>query len=163
MQLGAIPPTEMVFTASLAIDDKVEKLDKSAPLPPENYLEPDYKGKPFRIYTVQIKADAHKLRLAQSADGTRQGNVEFVTLVYDQFGHRVNSLLSTAQLNLNEDSYRKLLAEGLIARQQIAVPVKGNYFLRVGVHDVASDRIGALEIPVDQVHADVAGQGSPSR
>jgi hypothetical protein len=37
--------------------------------------------------------------------------------------------------------------------------VKGNYFLRVGVHDVASDRIGALEIPVDEVHAGVAGQG----
>jgi hypothetical protein len=162
MQRGAIPPTEMIFTASLAIDDKVEKLDKNAPLPADNYLEADYKGKPFRVYTVQIKADAHKLRLAQISDGTRQGNVEFVSLVYDQFGHRVNSLLSTAQLNLSEDSYRKLLTGGLIVRQQIAVPVKGNYFLRVGVHDVASDRIGALEIPVDQVRADLPSQGSPS-
>jgi hypothetical protein len=44
-------------------------------------------------------------------------------------------------------------------RQEIAVPVKGNYFLRVGVHDLESDRIGALEIPVDQVRAGVSGQG----
>jgi hypothetical protein len=29
----------------------------------------------------------------------------------------------------------------------------------VGVHDVASDHIGAVEIPVDEVHAGVAGQG----
>ena len=52
-----------------------------------------------------------------------------------------------------------MLATGLPARQEIAVPVKGNYFLRVGVHDVASDHIGALEIPVDEVHPGVFGQG----
>jgi hypothetical protein len=62
-------------------------------------------------------------------------------------------------LNVNEAHYRKLLQEGLAARLEIAVPVKGNYFLRVGVHDVASDHIGALEIPVDEVRAGVAGQG----
>jgi hypothetical protein len=52
-----------------------------------------------------------------------------------------------------------MLLSGLHAEQQIAVPVKGNYFLRVGVHDVPSDHIGALEIPVDEVHPGVAGQG----
>jgi VWFA-related protein len=159
MELGAIPPTELIFTASLSMSDTVEKLDKKAPLPADNYLEAEYKGKPFRTYTVEIHADAHKLRLAQTEDGRRKGNVEFVTLVYDQTGRRVNSLLTTAELDVSEEHYRELLASGLTAKQEIAVPVKGNYFLRVGVHDVASDRIGALEIPVDEVHAGVAGQG----
>ena len=31
-------------------------------------------------------------------------------------------------------------------------------FLRVGVHDVPTDQIGGLEIPVDEVHPGVAGQ-----
>jgi len=159
MQLGAIPPTEVVFTASLSIDDKVQKLDRKAPLPQDNYLEADYKGKPFRTFNVQINADAHALRLTRTADGIHHGSVEFVTLVYDQTGTRVNSLISTTVMNLTDARYRQMLATGLPARQQIAVPVKGNYFLRVGVHDVASDHIGALEIPVDEVHPGVFGQG----
>jgi VWFA-related protein len=156
MQLGAIPPTEVIFTASLAIDDKVQKLDRNAPLPANNYLEANYKGKPFRTYTVLIHADASAFRMNRDADGRRHGTVEFVTLVFDQQGNRVNSMLSTAVLNMTEDRYRQLLAHGLPVQEQIAVPIRGNYFLRVGVHDVPSDHIGALEIPVDEVHPDVA-------
>jgi VWFA-related protein len=159
MQLGAIPPTEVVFTASLSVDDKVVKLKDKTPLLEDNHLEAEYKGKSFRIYTVQIQADAGAFRLTRATNGMRHGSVEFVTLVYDQTGDRVNSLLSTAVLNLNEAHYRKLLQDGLTARQEIAVPVKGNYFLRVGVHDVASDHIGTLEIPVDEVRAGVSGRG----
>ena len=117
------------------------------------------RGKPFRTYVVQIQADAHALRLTRTADGMRHGTVEFVTVVYDQSGKRVNSLISTAVMNLSDAHYRKMLQDGVPVRQEVAVPVKGNYFLRVGVHDVASDHIGAIEIPVDEVRAGVSGQG----
>jgi VWFA-related protein len=160
MQLGAIPPTEAIFTASVSINEKVEKLDKKAPLPQDNYLETDYKGKPFRTYTVQIHVDARALLLMRMSDGRRHGRVDFVSLVFDQNGNRVNSLLTTAVLNLSEETYRKLLVSGLPAQQVVAIPVKGNYFLRVGVHDVASDHIGALEIPVDQIRPGVPGKAS---
>ena len=162
MQLGAIPPTEVIFTANLAMDNKVEKLDKNAPLPADNYLEANFKGKPFRTYTVKIHADARAFRMNRESDGRHHGTVEFVTLVFDQMGNRVNSMLSTAVLNLSEDRYQQLLLHGLQAQEQIAVPVKGNYFLRVGVHDVPSDHIGALEIPVDEVHPGVAELSLPN-
>jgi VWFA-related protein len=158
MQLGAIAPTEVIFTASLAMGDQVVKLDPGTPLPADNYLGANYRDKPFRTCTVQFQADARALRLSRTADGARHGTVEFVTVVYDQTGNPVNSQLTTAVLNLSEAHYRKMLADGLASRQEIAVPVKGNFFLRVGVHDVASDRIGALEIPVDQVRPCVSGQ-----
>lgn len=160
MQLGAIAPTGIVFTANLAMGNNVEKLDKSLPLPPDNHLEPDFKEMPFRTYTVKFHADARALKLNREADGLRHGSVEFVTVVYDQLGNRVNSLITTAVFNLSEDNYRQLLTIGLPAEHQIAIPVKGNYFLRVGVHDVPSDRVGALEIPVDEVHVNVAAQTS---
>src|ERR1019366_6428836 len=121
MQLGAITPAEIVFTASLAMGSNVEKLDRDAPPPANNHLEADFKGKPFRTYTVNIHADARALKLNREADGLRHGSVEFVTVVYDQVGNRVNSLITTAELNLNDDSYRKLLTIGLPAEQQIAV------------------------------------------
>lgn len=152
MELGAIPPTEMIVTAKLAIGDKVEKLEKDAVPPSGNFLTADYRTKPFRTYTVQIRADARGLLLTKTADGVRHGKVQFVTVVFDQEGHKVNSLMSSASVDVTPASYRQLLAGGMVVRQEIAVPVKGNFFLRIGVHDLGSDHIGALEIPVDAVH-----------
>jgi VWFA-related protein len=153
MQLGAIPPTEVILTASLSIGDKVQKLEHDAPQPAGNFLVAEYRSKPFRTYTVQIRADARGLRLTKTADGVHHGKVEFVTVVFDQEGHQVNALASSAELNFSDANYRKVLAGGLPIRQEIAVPVKGNFFLRIGVHDFGSDHIGAVEIPVDAVHA----------
>ena len=40
MQLGAIPPTEIIFAVQLAVDD--QKVDKNALLPANNYLEANF-------------------------------------------------------------------------------------------------------------------------
>ena len=31
--------------------------------------------------------------------------------------------------------------------QVISVPVNGNYYIRTGVHDLTTDKVGAVEIP----------------
>ena len=159
MLLGAIPPTEIVFTASLAPGSQVEKLKKNQPLPQGNFLHADWQYKPFRTDTILFQADVHRIRWTLTDDGVRHAMVDFVTVVYDQDGAPVNSLASTAQLDVDEATWHNLLHNGLPVRQQIAVPVKGNYFLRLGVHDEASDHIGALEIPVDQIRLGIAGKG----
>ena len=160
MALGAVPPTELAFVASVTAEDKVEKLDKKAPLPQGNFLRAPYQGKPFRTYTIVVKADAHRFKLTKTEDGIRHGTVEFVAVLYDPTGETVNSLLSTASFDMREATYRAMLQKGAIVTEKIAVPVKGNYFLRLGVHDVGGDQVGALEIPVDQVQMGVAGPGS---
>ena len=157
MALGAVPPTEILFAVSLDPGAQPEKIEKNAPLPQDNYLRPPWQNKPFRNYAIVINADAHKLKLTQSSDGIHHGTVQFVTVVYDQQGEMVNSLEKTVSLDLEPATYSKLLQAGLPLREEIAVPVKGNYFLRLGVHDVPGDQIGALEIPVDQIHLGVAG------
>ena len=159
MALGAVAPTELIFTASLAEDDQVVKLEKKAPLPQNNFLRPAYQDKPFRTYTVLFQADAHRIKLTQTSDGVRHGSVEFVAIVYDQSGDTVNSVQAAASFDLSDAAYSQMLQSGLPVKAQIAVPAKGNYFLRLGVHDVNSDQVGALEIPVDQVKPGVAGQG----
>ena len=159
MQLGAVPPTEIIFTALLAMDDKVVKLDKKTALPKDNYLLPSYKDKPFRTYSVQIRTDAHTIHVTRTSDGVRHGAIQFVTAVYDQSGVIINSLQTTASFDLSDAHYRKFLNDGLPVQQEIAVPVKGNYFLRIGIHDLGNDHVGALEIPVDEVRAGVAGHG----
>jgi len=160
MELAAIPPTEIIFTAKLSTDDKVVKLSKKMPLPKDNFLLPEYKGKPFRSFSVQINAGARELSVVKSSDGVRHGAVQCVTAVYTQDGEIINALQTTAVFDLGSESYRKLLQNGLLIRQQIAVPVKGNYFLRIGVHDLGNDHVGALEIPVDAIRPRVAGEAT---
>jgi VWFA-related protein len=159
MGLGAIPPTEIVFVARLQADANAEKLGKQSPMPPHNFLKPEWQHKPFRNYTIVFKADARRIRLTQTPEGTRHGAVEFATVVYSADGQQVNSLIMTASFDLTADEYRNLLASGLPAKEEIAIPVKGNFFLRLGVHDVTGDQVGALEIPVDQVKLGATGAG----
>jgi VWFA-related protein len=163
MQLGAVPPTEIIFTAGLSIDNSVTKLGKEDPLPKDNYLKDDYRKKPFHNFDLEIHTDAHSLNITQSPDGKRHGSLQFVTALFTQDGEMINSIQSTVTFDLGNDSYRKLLQTGLPVKEQIAVPVKGNYFLRVGIHDLGNDRVGALEIPVDQVHPNITPQLAATR
>ena len=59
---------------------------------------------------------------------------------------------------MRDVTYQKLLSTGLSVVQQVAVPVKGNYFLRIGLHDLGDDRVGALELAVDEVKPGNGGQ-----
>ena len=45
-----------------------------------------------------------------------------------------------------------MLASGAKLRQEIDVPATGEYILRVGVHDLTTDRVGAIEIPTSAIH-----------
>jgi VWFA-related protein len=163
MGLGAIPPTEIVFGARLQADSNTEKLNKSATMPPDNYLKPEWQHKPFRNYTIFYDADMHRIRFTRTPDGMRHGSFEFVAIVYTAEGEAVNSIIETASLNLTADRYRELLVSGLQMKEEIAIPVKGNFFLRLGVHDKEGDQVGALEIPVDQIRLDVAAASTPTQ
>jgi hypothetical protein len=57
-------------------------------------------------------------------------------------------------------TYTKVLQHGLQMSQLISVPQdpkhKGEYYLRIALHDVPGDRVGAIEIPVGAVHEEPA-------
>jgi VWFA-related protein len=151
LALGAVPPTEIVFAARIEADPGAEKLGKDEPLPPDNFLKPEWQHKPFRNYTILFEADAHRISLTQTPDGIRHGTVDFVAVVYTGDGQVVNDLQRKAAFDLTPDKYHEILVSGLHLKQQIAIPVKGNFFLRLGIHDENGDQVGALEIPIDQI------------
>jgi hypothetical protein len=43
------------------------------------------------------------------------------------------------------------MAIGVPFHQEISVPAKGDYYLRIGVHDLRGNRVGAVEVPVEAV------------
>lgn len=151
MALGAITPTEIVFAVRVEADTSQEKLGKGSPMPANNFLKPEWQHKPFRNYTLFYDTDIHRVHFTRTADGMRHGKVEFVAVVYSPDGVEVNSLTEMATLDVRPDHYRELLVSGLQVKESIAIPGKGNFFLRLGVHDLTGEQVGALEIPVDQI------------
>jgi VWFA-related protein len=159
MQLGAIPPTQVLFNASISPGTQIQKLDKSAPPPPGESMREDLRGKPFREYHLLYAVTPRFIKLTPAADGKRQGDLEFVAVLYDDTGAQINSALTTLQLNLSPETYAKLMTNGLGVQQNIAVPLKGNYFLRLGIRDLSADKVGVMEIPVEDIQLNVAGPG----
>jgi len=159
MQLGAIPPTEILFDASISPGAGTRKLDKDATPQPGQDLPPDLRKKSLRNYNVLYAVDSHTLPFTQTPDGIHHGAFEFVTLVFDEHGVLVNSIMSNIQMNLTPTTYDEILKRGFGTKQLIAVPAKGDYFFRFGVHDTVSDRMGAMEVPVDNVKLGVVAPG----
>jgi VWFA-related protein len=157
MQLGAVPPTEIIFTVRVTENEKIEQLRKEDAWPKDNYLAADWKYKPFHTYSVEFTADAKTLKLTKGPDGLRHGSIAFVSVVYDQMAQNANSRLTTINMEVDEAQYQEILAHGLTEHHEIAVPAKGNYFLRFGLHDTVNDRIGSMEVAVDRVKPAVMG------
>ena len=158
MHLGAVDPGQVVFTAHVDVDPTVQKLSKAQPLPRDNHLDAKYKDKPFRKFKVFCRLDPTQFQLSTLPDGSHHGEIEIVTLVLDNEGVMINSLRTTVEMNLNDANYAKAMAGGVEMLTQAAVPEKGSYFLRVGIHDKTSGKSGALEFSTSDVKIGPATQ-----
>jgi VWFA-related protein len=106
---------------------------------------------PYRRYDVVMAADPSAIEFTPTADGGRHVNLEFRTYVYTRDGKLMNTSSRVREEDLTAALYNRALHSGLFFHQEISVPVKGEFYLRIGVHDVTADHDGAVEIPVDSV------------
>jgi VWFA-related protein len=144
MSRGAPTPEDLLFRvrvlpASTTTETAPAPGDELAPVMPS-------KG-PFRRYELDFLSLPGQLIFTQQPDGRRVAKVEFLAYVFDTKGY----LLATAgrQLTLeprtNDESR---LAHTLIeAHLEISVPDRAETFLRIGVRDVTSNKLGVIEIP----------------
>ncbi|MEO6910417.1 MAG: VWA domain-containing protein [Edaphobacter sp.] len=152
MGMGAVAPTQVVFAANIAPAAQVMKDSGKEPAAQGNYLSEKLRKKGYRNYKVRYSIAADGLQLMPAPDlSSYHGRVQLVAVLYDNQGQRVNSGTVEVPLDLDKASYAQLERTGLGLGMTIAIPAKGNYFLRLGVRDVETDRVGALEVPVDRI------------
>lgn len=147
---GGPPATQIVFTALL---QPVTKLPETDPAPGNN---PEAVGKtatkgPWIRYVVQFAAAPRSFTFTSSANGNRQGKIDFITLVYDAEGNRINSVMNNVSTTLTQAQFAGLQKQGILFQQQISVPVKGDYRVRILIDDVNTNRLGSLELPIAAV------------
>ena len=106
---------------------------------------------PYRRYDIVIAADPSALEFTPTANGGRHVNLQFRTYVYTSDGKLINTSSRVREEDFTSALYNLALHKGLFFHQQISVPLKGEFYLRIGVHDVTADQDGAVEVPVNSV------------
>jgi VWFA-related protein len=133
---------------------------RPAATPPEdtpvkdNLVNPDPKLKvtgPYRQYGVDVVPDRHEIKCTLLEGGDRRCSLEVATYIYDKDGALIVKTTKRLTGTLSPDNYTDMLVKGMAFHQEVSVPVKGDYYLRTAVHDVLSDKVGAVEIPLTAV------------
>jgi VWFA-related protein len=106
---------------------------------------------PFRQYTVNYAASPADIGFKNVGPGKYEIGLQFLVYVYDSNGLLVNSIGNTIKATVTPTNVKAMAESGLQFHQAISVPAKGDYFLRIGVHDLLVDHVGAVEIPVASV------------
>ncbi|MCU1323900.1 MAG: VWFA-related domain protein [Acidobacteriaceae bacterium] len=118
-----------------------------------NEANPDLKLShgPYRRYVLEMAADPRAILFTHTSDALYHGDIQVRAYVYNQDGALIIDCFNTAHATIDAPAMQRMLATGIQMHQQISVPEKGTYFLRIGIHDLNSDRLGAVEVPIATV------------
>jgi VWFA-related protein len=151
MAFGAVAPFQILFQAHVAPDPAINKLKRHEQPPKNNYLDAKWLHSAYRNYEIHYSVDAHDIQFKQGSMSAYNANLQFIAVLYNDDGVMVNSLITTVPIELDLNQYLQVINGGIGLTQTIAVPTHGDFFLRLGVHDLNSGRVGALEIPAESI------------
>jgi hypothetical protein len=145
MQRGAPTPTEILFkvliTPSGIINPPAQDTRSNAAKPALAAVSLHAQ----RRYHINYAVDPRDIHWDLEG-GTRSANIEFMIIGYDAKGNIINDTNRVVPLRLTEQDYAAAVRGGLQLSQEIAMPAKGDFYLRLGVLDKTTDSIGALEV-----------------
>ncbi|MGC2613865.1 MAG: VWA domain-containing protein [Terracidiphilus sp.] len=118
--------------------------------------KPSLKG-PTDRYSVDFALDLDDLHLKLDPDGLHRDTLNLSMIVYDKYGQVTSKEEHLVKLEIKPDTYAAFQKTGLQMHGQILVP-RGQYWLRTGVYDEASHKVGTLEVPLSSVKDSVASK-----
>jgi hypothetical protein len=141
----------MPLSSDLLFDAQVEPITLPAkPGDPAVFgtLDPKYKGKPLTRYAITFFLPGKELALADGANFTHWTDVEKDVTAWDGDAKLVNSNGASVKVALTSQVQVDALATSTVRYfEQIDLPA-GALFLRIGLLDRTSGKIGTLEIPL---------------
>jgi hypothetical protein len=152
MMRGALEPSEILFHVSAALAPSTDTT-----VPPGNNPDAKAMKPPYRHVSLSYNIDLSGIQFDQTSEGNYHGQFEYAVDVYDSGnGNLLNSSDMAVRPNLPPAVYQSMVNTGAKVRQEIDLPAKGDYVLRIGVHDLTTDHVGAIEIPLSSIKPDIA-------
>jgi VWFA-related protein len=145
MQHGAPEATEILLKVILVANGQ-----ESKKLAAGNFASPKCKP-PYRLVTAAYSANPGDVTMPPGPGDSREVALEFVAVVYNREGAAEVQQSNSVDVFVKPGGYVQFLKEGIRFQQQIAVPVKGDFFVRVGIHDLIGDKAGAIEVPAAMI------------
>ena len=146
LAMGRAMPTSSDILFDVQVQPSDEPAKPSDP-PVFGALDVNLKAKPLTRYGFQYVLPGRQIVFTTAPNGTRKGTLEFDIAAYDTQGKLVTSLGQSINLPLTADQARQLAKGPFRFFQQLDLP-PGQLFLRIGVLDRTSNKVGTLEIPV---------------
>lgn len=145
MSRGAPAPQDLLFKVRvLPASTSIEKtVAEGNVLDPHNPLHG-----PFRRYEIDCVSLANDLTLTPEPDGRRTGGIELIAHLYDPDGKLLNIAGRALRFNLTPENYRKFQDAAINMHLELSAPDRRETYLRIGLHDLDSNRFGVVEIPV---------------
>jgi hypothetical protein len=105
------------------------------------------KDKSLTRYDFNNAIPARQIAFTDGPNGTHNGSLELDIAVYDADAKLVTGLSQTVKMPLSDDRYRQFIQGPFRISQQIDLPA-GQLFVRIGILDRTSNKVGTLEIPL---------------
>ncbi len=112
-------------------------------------LDPRLKDKPLRRFGFQYTVPGQQIAFQDGKKGAHGDKLDFDIAVYDSKDILLTGLSQTVTMSLTDASYQQMVADKEPVRlfQRIDLP-PGQLFVRVGVLDHNSGKVGTLELPL---------------
>jgi VWFA-related protein len=148
MRRGSPEPEDLLFRVRVlpaaATTDTV--------LAPDNQLDPDLPANgPFRRYDVDFLSLPSQVIFTEQLDGNRVAKVDFLAYVYDIEGNLLDTTGQTLTIQPKTNDEARLARSFIHCHLEVSVPDYVETFLRIGMRDATSNRLGAVEIPTSIV------------
>lgn len=108
-------------------------------------------------YAIDFAVDPGDLGLKLEPDGNRRDTLNISWIVYDRYGQVVSREDHLVQLNVKPDVYPVFQKNGVQLHGAVKVP-KGDYWLRTGIYDERTRKVGTMEVPLRLVRDEVASK-----
>jgi len=147
------PPTQIPFYARVSplSPDAAPVVAPGDTPRPRTELEKGH----FVRYRVDLSVDPRNIAIATGSDGQRHSHLEFIVLGFDAEGRKVNSDVKSVQATWNTAQFARAQQQGVRYQQEIGVPANGAFTLRVMIHDLQTDAIGGIDIPLAKLPANL--------
>jgi VWFA-related protein len=146
LQRGAPPLSQVIFEARVLDARDPAAKDRQVSAGPAGELAPSLKP-PLRRYFVDVSIEPRKLTWSALPGNGAHSEVEVTMVAWDAGGQRVNFTDRALGVNLTVDQSTQIARTGLPLHEEIDLPA-GPIYLRVAVRDMATGRIGSMEIPL---------------
>jgi hypothetical protein len=102
-------------------------------------------------YAVDFSVNLVDLDFRLDSDGLHNGTLNLSLIVYDRYGNIIARNDHVVALNIKPDVWTIFENTGVQLHDSFQVP-NGIYWLRTGVYDQATHRVGTIEVPLKSVN-----------